>query len=565
VLLCIAGTACCVAMAMPQVHIVAYCGDLGYGAARGAEMLSLMLACGIVSRLVSGAICDRIGGLRTLLLGSFLQGVALLLFIPFDGLVSLYVVSALFGLFQGGIVPSYAIIVREHFPPAEAGARVGTVIMFTLFGMALGGWMSGKVFDLTGSYHAAFINGIGLEPAEPVGGGVPAVSSWPRVMPTASTAATMSPRASAWKPRWVPTTSVTGTSAGTRGCPTPARANSRLPPGSTRAVRARPCWSGACAGAWRCSGCRSRCCSPPWGWAPRWSSGLPCWGCLHAAAAAVVVCGAAGRSRPPRPGDLPAARPRWASGLAAGRCRRCHRACGAAAGAWGAPALRAPLAAGGCGAAGAGAAGGLAAQGVDWPARTAARPVSVNLALRALVGTAGLALALHLATLRWVWRLDAGHAGRRPWLVAAFEAPAPGPARPALAVAPAGLFVQHQRWADGRTPPAAGPSAWRHEARLDTRAGGCRQCAGAGMAPAAGAGRCGPPGARRRDQRPGPLTSGTAGEHSLRPPGGFAAPIAMVLAAGPERGRHGLKPSEMTWDSWTTSSSRCESVTWPAP
>ncbi|MBC7941832.1 MAG: MFS transporter, partial [Chitinophagaceae bacterium] len=160
-LLCLAGVACCVAMAMPQVHIVAYCGDLGYGVARGAEMLSLMLACGIVSRLVSGAICDRIGGLRTLLLGSVLQGLALLLFIPFDGLVSLYVISALFGLFQGGIVPSYAIIVREHFPAAEAGARVGWVLMATLLGMALGGWMSGKVFDLTGSYHAAFINGVG--------------------------------------------------------------------------------------------------------------------------------------------------------------------------------------------------------------------------------------------------------------------------------------------------------------------------------------------------------------------------------------------------------------------
>jgi MFS family permease len=161
VLLCIAGVACCVAMSMPQVHIVAYCGDLGYGAARGAEMLSLMLACGIVSRLVSGWICDRIGGLRTLVLGSALQGVALLLFLPFDGLVSLYIISALFGLFQGGIVPSYAIIVREHFEPKEAGARVGTVLMATLFGMALGGWMSGKVFDLTGSYHAAFLNGIG--------------------------------------------------------------------------------------------------------------------------------------------------------------------------------------------------------------------------------------------------------------------------------------------------------------------------------------------------------------------------------------------------------------------
>jgi MFS family permease len=159
-LLCLAGVACCVAMAMPQVHIVAYCSDLGFGAARGAEMLSLMLACGIVSRLVSGVICDRIGGIRTLLLGSVLQGTALLLFLPFDGLVSLYLISALFGLFQGGIVPSYAIIVREHFPPAEAGARVGTVLMCTLLGMALGGWMSGKVFDMTGSYQAAFVNGL---------------------------------------------------------------------------------------------------------------------------------------------------------------------------------------------------------------------------------------------------------------------------------------------------------------------------------------------------------------------------------------------------------------------
>ena len=158
--LSVAGVGCCVAMAMPQVHIVAYCSDLGFGAARGAEMLSLMLACGIVSRLVSGVICDRIGGIRTLLLGSALQGIALMMFLPFDGLVPLYLVSAMFGLFQGGIVPSYAIIVREHFPAKEAGARTGTIIMATLVGMALGGWLSGKIFDVTGSYHAAFINGI---------------------------------------------------------------------------------------------------------------------------------------------------------------------------------------------------------------------------------------------------------------------------------------------------------------------------------------------------------------------------------------------------------------------
>ncbi|HYD75365.1 MFS transporter [Ramlibacter sp.] len=160
-LLCVAGVACCVAMSMPQVHIVAYCTDLGFGAARGAEMLAVMLGMGVISRLASGWISDRIGGLKTLLLGSVLQGIALLMFLPFDGLVSLYLVSAMFGLFQGGIVPSYALIVRQHFSPAEAGARMGTVLMATLFGMALGGWMSGAVFDLTGSYRAAFLNGIG--------------------------------------------------------------------------------------------------------------------------------------------------------------------------------------------------------------------------------------------------------------------------------------------------------------------------------------------------------------------------------------------------------------------
>jgi MFS family permease len=159
-LLCIAGLGCCIAMAMPQVHIVAYCGDLGYGVARGAEMLALMLACGIVSRIVSGLIADRIGGLRTLLLGSVLQGAALSLFLFFDSLASLYVLSALFGLMQGGIVPSYAVIVREHFPAREVGTRVGIVLFSTLIGMALGGWLSGIVFDLTGSYAAAFLNGV---------------------------------------------------------------------------------------------------------------------------------------------------------------------------------------------------------------------------------------------------------------------------------------------------------------------------------------------------------------------------------------------------------------------
>ena len=159
-LLMVAGLGCCVAMSMPQVHIVAYASDLGHGVAHGAEMLSVMLGLGVVSRLASGWIADRIGGVRTLLLGSALQCLTLALYLPFDGLVSLYVVSALFGLSQGGIVPSYAIIVRESFAPREAGARIGAVVMATIIGMALGGWMSGALFDLTGSYQSAFVNGI---------------------------------------------------------------------------------------------------------------------------------------------------------------------------------------------------------------------------------------------------------------------------------------------------------------------------------------------------------------------------------------------------------------------
>jgi MFS family permease len=160
VLLAVAGVACCVAMSMPQVHIVAYCGDLGYGVARGAEMLSLMLGLGIISRVASGFVADRIGGVATLLIGSALQGVALFLYLFFDGLVSLYIVSGLFGLFQGGLVPMYAVIVREYFPPREAGTKLGIVLMATLAGMAFGGWMSGFIFDLTGSYQAAFLNGL---------------------------------------------------------------------------------------------------------------------------------------------------------------------------------------------------------------------------------------------------------------------------------------------------------------------------------------------------------------------------------------------------------------------
>ena len=159
-LLCVAGFACCVAMAMPQVHIVAYCGDLGYGVARGAEMLSLMMLLGIVSRIGSGFVSDRIGGAATLALGSLMQGVALFLYLWFDGLQSLYVVSGIFGLFQGGIVPMYAVVIREYLPAKQAGIRIGLVMSVTVLGMAFGGYLSGVIFDYFSSYRMAFLNGL---------------------------------------------------------------------------------------------------------------------------------------------------------------------------------------------------------------------------------------------------------------------------------------------------------------------------------------------------------------------------------------------------------------------
>ncbi len=159
-LLGIAGIGCCVAMSMPQVHIVAYCVGLGYGPAVGAEMLSLMLLGGVVSRVISGLVADRLGGVRTLLVGSILQCLALMFYLPWDGMASLYMISLMFGLAQGGIVPSYALVVREYMPAREAGARVGFVLMMTILGMALGGWMSGWIYDVTGSYHMAFLNGV---------------------------------------------------------------------------------------------------------------------------------------------------------------------------------------------------------------------------------------------------------------------------------------------------------------------------------------------------------------------------------------------------------------------
>ncbi len=159
-LLCLAAISCCVAMSMPQVHIVSYCVDLGFGSQLGSQMLAAMLIGGVLSRLIFGFVADWLGGLRTVLISSALQCIALFLYLPFDGMVSLFAVSFIFGLSQGGIIPSYAVVVREFMPTNVAGSKIGLIIMCTIIGMASGGFLSGWIFDFTGSYQAAFINGI---------------------------------------------------------------------------------------------------------------------------------------------------------------------------------------------------------------------------------------------------------------------------------------------------------------------------------------------------------------------------------------------------------------------
>lgn len=158
--LVVAGFACCMAMSMPQVHIVAYCGDLGYGVAVGTQIIALMLGLGVVSRLASGAVADRIGAGPMLILGSSMQAAALLLYLFFNSKSSLYIISGLFGLFQGGIVPMYAVIIRKYLPPREAGIRISLVLMATVLGMACGGLAAGYIFDATGSYRLAFLHGL---------------------------------------------------------------------------------------------------------------------------------------------------------------------------------------------------------------------------------------------------------------------------------------------------------------------------------------------------------------------------------------------------------------------
>jgi MFS family permease len=160
ILLMIAGVLCCVAMSMPQVHIVPLCIDNGYGLAVGTEILSFMLFAAVASRVIFGFLSDKIGPIQTLILGSSLQAISLTMFLPFNSQLSLYIIAICFGLSQGGIVPIYAVIISKFLPSNEVAERVGWLIFATIIGMSLGGWLSGEIYDFTNSYRLAFINGI---------------------------------------------------------------------------------------------------------------------------------------------------------------------------------------------------------------------------------------------------------------------------------------------------------------------------------------------------------------------------------------------------------------------
>jgi len=161
-LLAIAGLACCTPMAMPVVHMVAFCGDLGFAAARGSEAISLILTTGIACAFVTGSVVDRIGAMPTLLIASSIQATALAGFLIVDDLAMLYAVSAVFGISFLSLVQCYAIVLREFYGPAMGSWRIGYIMLFTLSGMALGGWLAGVIFDATLRYAPAFLAGLGF-------------------------------------------------------------------------------------------------------------------------------------------------------------------------------------------------------------------------------------------------------------------------------------------------------------------------------------------------------------------------------------------------------------------
>jgi len=161
-LLCLAGFLCCIPMAMPQGHLVAFCSDLGISASHGAAMLSVLLACAVVSRQFWGFVADRYGGLSTILAGSVCQIVAMIGFLLTQDEAGLFAVAAVFGLGFSCIIPAYVVAIRDVFPSAEASWRVPTLLLFSGSGMAGGGWLAGVIYDYAGFYGAAFAAGVGV-------------------------------------------------------------------------------------------------------------------------------------------------------------------------------------------------------------------------------------------------------------------------------------------------------------------------------------------------------------------------------------------------------------------
>jgi MFS family permease len=160
-LMCTASIMCCVPMAMPQGHLVAFCSDLGISRSSGAIMLSVLLGTAFLSRQVWGAISDRIGGLTTVLVASTWQCGAMIAFLLTQNEAGLFAVAAAFGLGFSGIIPAYVLALRELFPAAQASWRIPTLLMFTAVGMATGGWVAGLLYDHFGYYAPAFAVGVG--------------------------------------------------------------------------------------------------------------------------------------------------------------------------------------------------------------------------------------------------------------------------------------------------------------------------------------------------------------------------------------------------------------------
>jgi MFS family permease len=159
-LLCVAGFCCCIPMAIPGSHLVAFCSDIGISPVRGAAMLSVLLGCAFISRQFWGAMADRIGGLRTVMAGSACQAAAIAAFLITQNEAGLFVIAGVYGLGFSGIIPSYSVAIRDLFPSAEASWRIPTLLFTAMSGMAVGSWLAGRIYDHFGTYAPAFATGV---------------------------------------------------------------------------------------------------------------------------------------------------------------------------------------------------------------------------------------------------------------------------------------------------------------------------------------------------------------------------------------------------------------------